>query len=168
MLRIRAAQCLVALAALIIGGCGAALAQSIGLAVIDFPYVDTSGEPIDQTAAHQRRLDKLMTALRRDLVADGRFQLVLVPCGSANCTNAGQTPADLLRAASEAGAKLLVIGGVHKLSTLLQWMKVDVIDVGANRVVLDRRYSFRGDSDEAWTRAQAFVSREIRAALAVR
>ena len=61
-----------------------------------------------------------------------------------------------------------VIGGVHKLSTLVQWIKVDVIEVAANRVVLDRRISFRGDSDEAWERAQGFVSREIRGALAVR
>ena len=173
MLRPRAAQCRAALAALIIvggwlAGGGSTLAQSIGLAVVDFAYVDTSGEPVDQTAAHQRRLQVLMTALRRDLAADGRFHLVSVSCGPVPCTDAGQVPADLLRHASEAGAKLLVIGGVHKLSTLVQWIKVDVIEVAANRVVLDRRISFRGDSDEAWERAQGFVSREIRGALAVR
>jgi hypothetical protein len=75
-------------------------------------------------------------------------------------------PADLFRAGSEAGAKILVIGGIHKQSTLVQWAKVEAIDIAANRVVFDRLYTFRGDNDEAWRRAQVFMSRDIRAALA--
>ena len=59
-----------------------------------------------------------------------------------------------------------MIGGIHKMSTLVQWAKVEIIDIAANRVVFDRLFSFRGDSDEAWKRAEAFVSREIREALA--
>lgn len=142
------------------------IAADPGVAIVDFTYVDTSGEPTDQVAAHQRRLQALMTTLRRDLTADGRFRLVPVNCGPVPCTDAGVAPADLLRAASDAGAKILVIGGIHKLSTLIQWAKVEAIDIAANRVVLDRHYSFRGDSDEAWARAAAFMSRDIRAVLA--
>ncbi len=107
-----------------------------------------------------------MTALRRDFAADGRFRLVPVSCGPTPCSDDGPAPADLLHAASDAGAKILVIGGIHKLSTLVQWAKVDAIDVAADRVVLDRLFTFRGDSDEAWERAEAFVSQDIRAALA--
>ena len=143
-----------------------AVTHGIGIAIVDFTYVDTSDEPTDQTAAHQRRLQALMTALRRDVAADGRFHLVTASCKPAPCAEDGPAAPDLLRAAAEAGATILVVGGIHKQSTLVQWAKVDAIDIAANRVVYDRLFTFRGDSDEAWNRAETFVSQEIRAALA--
>lgn len=135
----------------------ASAGRGIGLAIVDFVYVDTSGEPTDQVAAHQKRLQAFMTALRQDFGANGQFHLVPLPSGLA--------PPDLLRAASDIGAKILVIGGIHKQSTLIEWAQVQVIDIDANHVILDRLFTFRGDSDEAWDRAEGFVSREIRAAL---
>jgi len=68
--------------------------------------------------------------------------------------------------AAEGGADIRVIGGIRKASTLVQWAKVAVIDVGANRVLFDRLYTFRGDNDVAWDRARAFISEDIRAVLA--
>jgi hypothetical protein len=68
--------------------------------------------------------------------------------------------------AAEGGAGIRVIGGIRKASTLVQWAKVAVIDVGANRVLFDRLYTFRGDNDVAWDRARAFISEDIRAVLA--
>ena len=59
-----------------------------------------------------------------------------------------------------------VIGAIRKASTLVQWAKVAVIDVGADRVLFDRLYTFRGDNDVAWDRARAFISEDIRAVLA--
>jgi hypothetical protein len=59
-----------------------------------------------------------------------------------------------------------IIGGIHKTSTLVQWAKVAVIDVGANRVLSDRLYTFRGDNDRAWQRAEAFISEDVRTVLA--
>ena len=44
--------------------------------------------------------------------------------------------------------------------------KVTAIDVSSNRILYDKRYTFRGDTDEAWEQAEAFVSRDIRTALA--
>jgi len=135
-------------------------AQGIGVAIQDFTYFDTSGEPIDQTAAHQRRLQAFMAAIRRDVEAEGGLRLASFSCNSP-C--AGD---DLARAASAAGATVLVVGGIQKMSTLVQLAKVTVIEIGSGRLVFDRRYTFRGDNDEAWDRAEAFVSRDIRAALA--
>jgi hypothetical protein len=140
--------------------------RSVGVAIADFAYVDTSNEPSDQAAAHRRRLQAFMAALRRDFAADKRYRLVSLSCGASPCTEDGTAPSDLLRAAAEAGAKFLVVGGIHKQSTLIQWAKLDAIDVGANRVLLDKLFTFRGDSDEAWERAETFMSREVRAALA--
>lgn len=118
---------------------------SVGVAVDDFSYSDTSGEPTDQTAAHARRLAAFMAALRRDIGADPRYRLV---------------------PSAQDGAEFKVIGGIQKTSTLVQWAKVAVIDIGARKLVMDKLYSFRGDNDESWQRAEIFLSREILAALA--
>jgi uncharacterized protein DUF2380 len=65
------------------------------------------------------------------------------------------------RIAGHRSATLVLIGGVHKQSTLIQWAKVQAIDVDAGRLVLDKLLTFRGDTDEAWERAEAFVAREV-------
>ncbi|MGY8666298.1 DUF2380 domain-containing protein [Bradyrhizobium sp. UFLA05-109] len=126
-------------------GTEAAAAAPVGVTVEDFGYLDTSGEPVDQTAAHEKRLSAFMVALRRDVEADKRYQLA--PAGQGN-------------------AKFKVVGGVQKTSTLVQWARVAVIDIGAKKVLFEKLYTFRGDNDEAWDRAEAFVAREVIAALA--
>lgn len=140
--------------------------SSISVAIVDFVYVDTSGEPTDQAALHRERLQALMRALRRDFAADGRFHLLPLSCAPAPC--AAEAPAALLGSTAAAGAEILIIGGIHKQSTLVQWAKAEAIDVAADRVLLDRLYTFRGDTAEAWNRAESFLSQDIRAALAAR
>ncbi len=144
---------------------GAPAAGNSGVAVEDFAYVDTSGEAADQAAVHTAQLQAFMAALRGDFQRDRQYHLVAVSCGM-DCMDA-ELP-DLAHAAAGAGAKIVVIGGIHKMSTLVQWARVEVIDVAANRIVLDRLFTFRGDSDQAWDRAEAFIFREIHEALAVR
>lgn len=118
--------------------------DAVGIAMDDFSYTDTSAEPTNQTAAHERRLSAFMAALRRDIGADRRYRLV---------------------PSAQDGAAFKVIGGIQKTSTLVQWAKVAVIDVGAKKLVMDKLYTFRGDNDESWQRAEIFVSREIMAVL---
>ena len=118
---------------------------AIGVAMDDFSYTDTSAEPANQTTAHERRLQAFMAALRRDIAADQRYRLA---------------------PSAQDGATFKVIGGIQKTSTLVQWAKVAVIDVGAKKVVMDKLYTFRGDNDESWERAEIFVSREVMATLA--
>lgn len=118
--------------------------EATAIALDDFSYTDTSAEPTDQTAAHERRLSAFMAALRRDIGADRRYRLV---------------------PSVQDGAAFKVIGGIQKTSTLVQWAKVAVIDVGAKKLVMDKLYTFRGDNDESWQRAEIFVSREVMAVL---
>ena len=126
--------------------CSPAAAEAvIGVAMDDFSYTDTSAEPTNQTAAHERRLSAFMAALRHDIEEGGRYHLV---------------------PSARDGAAFKVIGGIQKTSTLVQWAKVAVIDVGAKKLVMDKLYTFRGDNDESWERAEMFVSREVMAALA--
>jgi hypothetical protein len=69
---------------------------------------------------------------------------------------------DQLRAASQAGAQILIIGIVQKTSTLVQQVWIAAIDTTAQRVVFRKYFTFRGDNDEAWQRAERFVSEEVR------
>lgn len=136
-------------------------AETRGVALIDFTYSDTSGEPRDQAAEHQARLKDFMAALARDLSAGGRLRVVAPTCDPEPCVlTAGAVP-ELAEAAKRAGADLMVVGGIHKMSTLVQWAKVEVVSVSAGRVVFEKLYTFRGDSDESWRRAEAFIAGQI-------
>jgi predicted metal-dependent phosphotriesterase family hydrolase len=135
----------------------------MGIAIGDFAYVDTSGEASDQVAVHAEQLKGFMATLRRDFERQGSYRLVPLPCGTS-CMDVELT--ELARMAAATGANIVVIGGIHKMSTLVQWARVEVIDVAANRVVFDRLFTFRGDNPQAWDRAEAFVFREVQEGLA--
>lgn len=137
------------------------------LAVAVFEYLDTSGEVRDQSAEHQARLRKFRSSLEAHLEAGGTVEVVSLPhCAEEACSTVGATPERLMADAREAGAELLVQGAVHKVSTLIQEMQVTVLDVGEQRVVLQRAISFRGETDQAYERAARFVAGTITAELA--
>ena len=129
----------------VVGLDGRTVAAEATIALDDFSYTDTSAAPVDQSDAQARRIQAFMVALRRYIAADPRYRLA---------------------PSAQEGAAFKVIGGIQKTSTLVQWAKVAVIDVGARKVVMDKLYTFRGDNDESWERAEIFVSREVMAALA--
>ncbi len=131
------------------------------IAVIDFDYFDTSGEPTDQTGAHAALLKDFMERLRGDLEASGKYRVVALACPDAPCSAAANDPRALVAQAGKAGARLLLYGGVHKMSTLVQWAKVGLVDLETDRLIDDRWLSFRGDSPEAWRRAESFLARKL-------
>src|ERR1700756_3239560 len=135
--------------------------HALAVSVDDFKYIDTSNEPTDQTAVHEKRVRAFMTALREDVTADRRFELVPSSC-APNCPTDGPALRDRLSAASQAGAQILIIGGIHKMSTLVQVAETAAIDTTSRRVVFRKLFQFRGDNDAAWQRAQRFVSEELR------
>jgi hypothetical protein len=131
------------------------------IAVAEINYVDTSGEAIDQSAEHRRRLREFEAALRNDLAATGKMANAMLECPVNACSVGDLNDAQLLDKAKQAGATHLVIGRFHKMSTLIQQAKFDVIDVKARKMVFDRYITFRGDNDAAWRHAQSFVARQI-------
>jgi hypothetical protein len=135
--------------------------HSMAIAVLGFNYNDTSGEVRDQTNEHAARLDRFMSALKADLGAQGKFRVVVPVCRSEPCTPAQSAPADVLEAARAAGADLLMTGTIHKMSTLVQWAKVEVIDTKSGQPAMEKLFTFRGDSDDAWVRAEAFIADEV-------
>ncbi|PNG25804.1 DUF2380 domain-containing protein [Methylocella silvestris] len=137
--------------------------QGAAIAVIDFDYVDTSGEPRDQSKEHEARLAAFMDALKSDLAKGAKFRVVAAACRPDPCSVQGAGVPALVAAAREAGADILLIGGVHKMSTLVQWAKIEAIDARTGRVLFDKLFTFRGDTDEAWQRAESFIFGELAA-----
>jgi hypothetical protein len=135
--------------------------HALAVSVDDFNYIDTSNEPTDQTAVHEKRLGAFMTALRDDVTAERRLELVPSSC-APDCPTEGPALGDRLRAASQAGAQILIIGIVHKMSTLVQQVRTAAIDTTSQHVVFQKFFTFRGDNDEAWQRAERLVSEEVR------
>ncbi len=129
-----------------------------GIAIVDFDYVDTSGESRDQRREHEIRLLNFMSALRRDLVAHGQFRLLTIAVDPSRLSDSLSNP---LAAARDAGADILLIGGIHKMSTLVQWAKVQAVQLATGQIVFEKLYTFRGDTDEAWRRAEHFISADI-------
>ena len=105
-----------------------AKAQGDAVAVIDFDYVDTSGEVRDQRKEHEARLAAFMGSLKSDLAKGAQFRVVTPLCEPGPCSLTGTIMPKLLAASREAGADIIIIGGVHKMSTLVQWAKVEAID----------------------------------------
>ena len=131
------------------------------MAVAEIQYSDTSGEVLDQSADHFRRLRDFEAALRTDLAASGKIQNVALDCPPNACSIGEIEPAELLDKAQAAGAGYLLISSFHKVSTLVQWAKVDIIDVKTRNVVFNKLVTFRGDNDKAWQHAESFIVREI-------
>lgn len=133
----------------------------IAIAVADFDYTDTSGETRDQRAEHQGRLKSFAATLRDDLSTTGNYRLVKLNCEPGDCSVSEAGPAKLIEHARQAGANILVFGGIHKESTLIQWVKVIAENVDTGHVVWERTVSFRGDNDEAWRRAEIFIAQDL-------
>ena len=140
---------------------GRAQGEVASLAVAEIHYVDTSGEVIDQSADHRRRLRAFEASLRRDLTASGKLRSVLLDCPPNACSVGDIDAKELTGRAQAAGADFLLISSFHKMSTLVQWAKFDMIDVRAARLLFGSLVSFRGDNDEAWRRAETFIVRNM-------
>jgi hypothetical protein len=136
-------------------------ATRIPIAVADFDYTDTSGEAGNQRAEHAARLEAFARMIRIDLADSGKYRVVALACAPPPCSAGRTQPAILLEDARRAGARLLLYGGIQKMSTLIQFAKSQVVDVDADKLVFDRLITFRGDSDEAWRRAEQFLVGEL-------
>ena len=158
----KARKPVLALVAAIFCACpGAAQADAPILAVAEIQYSDTSGEVIDQSAEHFRRLREFEASLRTDLAATGKIQNAALDCPPNACSIGEVNSDQLLGKAQAAGAGYLLISSFHKLSTLVQWAKFDIVDVKTRQVVFNRLVTFRGDNDAAWRHAESFIVREI-------
>jgi hypothetical protein len=151
-----------ALAIMIAAGLARAADQRtapVAIAVADFDYVDTSGEVRDQHVEHAARLQTFMRAIRDDLAGSSQYRIVALACSQAPCPAGGS--AQLMKDARDSGATLLLYGGIHKESTLIQWMKAEVVEAEHGKHLFDRLLTFRGDTDESWMRSERFLIKQL-------
>ena len=140
-------------------------AAPLTVAVADFDYIDTSGEVRDQRAEHQARVAHFAELLRESLGERGDFHVQPLECTDPPCTPINMQPAKFIDASRRSGARFVLYGGIHKISTLVQWGDVQLLDLEADKVLFRQNVTFRGDTDEAYRRAAAFVSGSVRDAL---
>jgi len=134
---------------------------AIPVVVADFDYHDTSGEVADQRAEHTARVQVFVGMLRERLAEQGKYKVLQLDCDKVTCSAGSIGADDLVSAAVKADARLLVYGGIHKMSTLIQWGSVQVVDVQRKELLLNRLFSFRGDTDEAFRRAANFIGQTL-------
>jgi Protein of unknown function (DUF2380) len=134
------------------------------VAVADFGYIDTSGEVRDQSAEHRARVAAFAELLRENLSAAG-YHVQALECPDPPCTARRMGADEFAAAARRAGARLVVYGGIRKQSTLVQWGRIQVLDLDSNQLLLQRVVTFRGDTDMAFSRAAAFVGDMVKEAM---
>jgi hypothetical protein len=86
---------------------------------------------------------------------------VALDCGKDPCSVANQTPEDLIAAAKKAGARVLIYGGVHKFSPVMQNLQAQAVDIQIAKLVFDRAVSLRGDDAASWKRAGKELSEAL-------
>ncbi len=132
------------------------------LAVLPIKLLDTSQEPTDQSAEHARRLATMAEALARDLKQAGVYEdTVVIERRAISDECPQETSACLFAAAKARGATFAFVGVVQKSSMLILQMVARIVAVETGSVVVSRALSFRGDNDEAWARAEAFLVRQL-------
>jgi hypothetical protein len=137
-------------------------AAPLTVAVADFDYVDTSGEVRDQSAEHRARVAAFADLLRENLGAGGDYRVKALECPDHPCTASRMAADDFAAAARRSGARLVVYGGIRKMSTLVQWGEIQLLDLDSNRLLLQRTVTFRGDTDAAYSHAAVFVGDTLR------
>ncbi|YBV94707.1 DUF3280 domain-containing protein (plasmid) [Phyllobacteriaceae bacterium JZ32] len=149
-------------AAVGIGSSGfATAAEPVAVAIAGFDFRDTSGEVRDQSAEHAKRLKALGVTLQEGLSGGKKTKAIPLTCRTDECTARTAGVEALSVRAKEAGARYLLIGEVHKMSTLIGQVKFALLDLSDNKPVCDRFLTYRGDTDEAWRRAAAFTARDV-------
>jgi hypothetical protein len=123
--------------------------------------LDSSGEPRDQTAEHDARLERFDGIMHDELAVSGRFTLAEMKCPQPRCSGQSMTMDELFSRAKDAGARFLAVGAVEKMSTLVLWARLEVYDTASRKIVFNRLITFRGDNDAAWRRAAHYVARVL-------
>jgi hypothetical protein len=130
-------------------------------AVFDFELMDMSLESATQRPDEQERLKRAGEQLRQGLRESGKFAIVdIAPVrGEAVAANLQACGGCDVRFARRLGADLSVTGVVQKVSNLILNMNVYVHDAHTGQRVAAVSASFRGNTDQSWTRALDYLLR---------
>jgi len=149
-------------ASLSVGPAIGAEQHPISVLVADFDYDDTSGEVRDQRLEHLERVKAFGNILRERIAAEDRYEVVPAKCPQSPCTARTLNPKSFVDMARKSGARIVIYGGIQKMSTLVQWGKIHVLDLEREKLLLDRLFSFRGDTDDAFRKAAEAISKTLK------
>ncbi len=144
---------------------GLAMAAPAKVAVADFDYQDSSGEQRDQAAAHQTRLSAMKADIIDIVGKSSKATAAPLQCGEKTCSVDGLDADQIVKSARAENAQFVVFGGVHKISTLIQWGQIEIMDVSSGKAVLSRTVTFRGDDEAAWQHASDYVGQMVLSAV---
>ena len=140
-----------------------ARAEPSKIAVFDFELVDTSlqGEVNGPRGDEQQRLLRVGDQLRKELAESGKFQLLdIAPVNAAaHGSNLQACGGCDLQYARQLGADLEITGVVQKVSNLILNINIYLRDVHTGLLVTSMSVDMRGNTDESWTRAMAYLVR---------
>lgn len=136
--------------------------EQLAIAVLDFGFFDTSGEPRDQRGEHETRLQAVGKELRSGLEASERFDLVAFQGGAPDC--APEDSQCILASAKEIGAEVVLAGAIQKGSSMDIKLWAGAFDVASGERVFFRQMGLRGDTDEAWLRGARFLVEQLETA----
>lgn len=125
------------------------------VAVFDFELLDTSleGEINGPKSAEQQRLVALTDQLRRWLSTGAGLPVcdmsaVAAEAKASNLSACGCIP----RLAGQAGARLAIVGAVHKVSNLILNIHLKVFKVESDTLVIEVNSDIRSNTDNSWAR----------------
>ena len=140
----------------------AARADPPKLAVFDFELIDTSlpGE-VYGSKPELARTQRVGDQLRKALIESGKFQVLdIAPIGdAAHHSNLQACGGCDVKLAAQLGADLEITGVVQKVSNLILNMNIYLRDVHTGNLVTAASADMRGNTDESWSRAMSFLSR---------
>ena len=117
---------------------------------------------------HQMRLHAATERLRNGLSSTDRYRVVdLAPAQDA--LNELATRYRYLHACNgcdtdigrQLGADHTLVTWVHRVSALILTLNYEIHDVATGRTLAKKSFSFRGDSDAAWTRAIDYMLKDL-------
>ena len=145
---------------LLLGPVSATAQNAPTVAVAGFTFADSSGELADQAERHRLQLAEFESGVLDELKRHSQIRPVQL-CPTARCTAGDPGMEALVASAKRANADYLIAGGLHKMSTLVGWAKLVVVDLTQADRYCDRLVTYRGDTPEAWKRAAEFSARDI-------
>jgi hypothetical protein len=142
-----------------------AAAQAAKIAVFPINVIDTSNEPGDATADHERRAQAMALAVAEELGKQRDATTTTLTHAELNAKCPTNDADCQIGIATATGATMIVVTTVHKVSSLILNISVRLVDTRTNRTTWGRDMSFRADNDQAWQRAGRYLAGEIREGL---
>jgi hypothetical protein len=134
-----------------------------GIAVFDFELVDTSleGEVNGPRTDERDRLMRVGEQLRKELAESGKFRLLdIAPVNAAaHGSNLQACGGCDVKYSQQLGADLEITGVVQKVSNLILNINIYLRDVHSGQLITAMSADMRGNTDESWLRALAYLVR---------